>query len=274
MHNKEQIQLEKLLDLLILEASEKLSQQQREELNSLLDVFPEYTPDYFHKTTALAQVGFYLEDDFNNETLPLHIRKKILYRQKQELGQSTVLDFLNHFMRTLFYKPQYAWALTVLLTVGLSFSMIEFKNYESNYRYLPLKKIVMERTADDLIQYPWHSRTNDLGPVNGDIVWSDQKQKGFIQIAGLPMNDPNANQYQIWIIDPLKYGQPVDGGIFDVNRTDKAIIIPINPKLPISKAVGFAITLEQPGGVVVSTEPLLLTAPKERPLETSPNVSI
>ena len=34
MH-KEQIQLEKLLDLLILEASEKLSQQQREELNCL-----------------------------------------------------------------------------------------------------------------------------------------------------------------------------------------------------------------------------------------------
>ncbi|SVA45455.1 uncharacterized protein METZ01_LOCUS98309, partial [marine metagenome] len=57
----------------------------------------------------------------------------------------------------------------------------------------------------------------------------------------------------------------VDGGIFDITRTDKAIIIPINPKLPISKAVGFAITLEQPGGVVVSSEPLLLTAPKQRP---------
>ena len=75
MDYKEQIQLETLLDLLVLEASEKLSQQQREKLNRLLDVFPEYTPDYFHKTTALAQVGFYLEDDFNNETLPQHIRK-------------------------------------------------------------------------------------------------------------------------------------------------------------------------------------------------------
>ncbi len=271
MH-KEQIQLERLLDLLVLEASVNLSQQEREELNRLLDLFPEYTSDHFHKTTALAQVGFYLEDDFNNETLPEHIRKKTLYRHKKELGQSTVTDYLDHFMRTLFYRPQFAWALTVLMTIGLSFSMIEFKNYESNFRYLPLKKIVMERTADDLIQYPWHSRTNDLGPINGDIVWSDQQQKGFIKIAGLPMNDPNKNQYQIWIVDPLKHGQPVDGGIFDVNRTDKAIIIPINPKLPISKAVGFAITLEQPGGVVVSSEPLLLTAPKERPQETFPKV--
>ena len=42
MDNKEQIQLETLLDLLVLEASEKLSQQQREELNRLLDIFPEY----------------------------------------------------------------------------------------------------------------------------------------------------------------------------------------------------------------------------------------
>jgi len=264
MHKK-QIQLEKLLDLLVLEASEKLSQQDREELNRLLDIFPEYTSDYFHKTTALAQVGFYLEDDFNNEALPQHIRKKTLYRLKKELGQSSISDHLNNFMRTLFYKPQYAWALTIVMAIGLSFSMIQFKNYESNFRYLPLKKIVMETTAKDLIQYPWHSRTDDLGPINGDIIWSDQGQKGFIQIAGLPMNDPNKNQYQIWIIDPLKYGQPVDGGIFDVIRTDKAIIIPINPKLPISKAVGFAITLEQPGGVVVSSEPLLLTAPKERP---------
>tara|TARA_B100000959_G_scaffold287005_1_gene368582 strand:+ start:275 stop:1081 length:807 start_codon:yes stop_codon:yes gene_type:complete len=264
MHKK-QIQLEKLLDLLVLEASEKLSQQDREELNRLLDIFPEYTSDYFHKTTALAQVGFYLEDDFNNEALPQHIRKKTLYRLKKELGQSSISDHLNNFMRTLFYKPQYAWALTIVMAIGLSFSMIQFKNYESNFRYLPLKKIVMETTAKDLIQYPWHSRTNDLGPINGDIIWSDQGQKGFIQIAGLPMNDPNKNQYQIWIIDPLKYEQAVDGGIFDVTRTDKAIIIPINPKLPISKAVGFAITLEQPGGVVVSSEPLLLTAPKERP---------
>ena len=272
--DNEQVQLEKLLNLLVLEASEQLSQQEAEELNRLLDLFPEYTSDYFHKTTALAQVGFYLEDDFNNETLPEHVRKKILYRQKKELGKSTVMDYSNNFMRTLFYKPQYAWTLTLLMTIGLSFSMIQFKNYESNFRYLPLKKIVMETTTDDLIQYPWHPRTNDLGPINGDIVWSDQKQKGFIQIAGLPMNDPNANQYQIWIIDPLNYGKPVDGGIFDVDRTDKAIIIPINPKLPISKAVGFAITLEQPGGVVVSSNPLLLTAPKERPQNTYPKVSI
>ena len=83
-----------------------------------------------------------------------------------------------------------------------------------------------------------------------DVVTSTEKYK---------------NQYQVWILDPLNHKQPVDGGVFDVTQSDKTMIIPINPKLPISKAVGFAITLEQPGGVVVSNQPLLLTAPKERP---------
>ena len=168
-------------------------------------------------------------------------------------------------MRVFFYKPQYAWTLTVLMTIGLSFSMIEFRNYDANFRYLPLKRAVLENTAKDMIQFPWHSRSTAIESISGDIIWTDQGQKGFIKITGLPMNDPIQNQYQVWILDPLKYEQPVDGGVFDVTQTDKPVIIPINPKLPISKAVAFAITLEQPGGVVVSSQPLLLTAPKERP---------
>ena len=124
---------------------------------------------------------------------------------------------------------------------------------------------VEENTAKDMIQFPWHSRSTAIESISGDIIWTDQGQKGFIKITGLPMNDPIQNQYQVWILDPLKYEQPVDGGVFDVTQTDKPVIIPINPKLPISKAVAFAITIEQPGGVVVSSQPLLLTAPKERP---------
>ena len=49
---------------------------------------------------------------------------------------------------------------------------------------------------------------------------------------------------------------------------DKDIIIPINPKLHISNAKGFAITIEQPGGVVVSSQNLILTAPEVRPEST------
>ena len=256
---------ERLLDLLVLESTQKLSLDEQREINELLDLFPEYTQDYIHEMTALAQVSFYSQDNFNNEALPKQMRKRILHAYKSELGQSTLMDYINHYMRAFFYKPQYAWTLTVMMTIGLSFAMIEFRTYDSNFRYLPLKRVVLENTADDMIQFPWHSRSNSLESVSGDIIWTDEGQIGFIIIAGLPMNDPTQNQYQVWILDPLNHKQPVDGGVFDVTQADKTLIIPINPKLPISKAVGFAITLEQPGGVVVSNQPLLLTAPKERP---------
>ena len=64
------------------------------------------------------------------------------------------------------------------------------------------------------------------------------------------------------------HANPVDGGVFDIVTTESPTIIPINPKLPIGKAKGFAITLEQTGGVVISEQPLILTAPKERPQST------
>ena len=262
---REEKKQERLIDLLALKSTQKLSIDEQRELNNLLDLYPEYTEDYFHEMTALAQVSFYTQDNFNNEALPKQMRKRILHAYKTELGQSTLMDFINHYMRVFFYKPQYAWTLTVLMMIGLSFSMIEFRNYDANFRYLPLKRAVLENTAKDMIQFPWHSRSTAIESISGDIIWTAQGQKGFIKITGLPMNDPIQNQYQVWILDPLKYEQPVDGGVFDVTQTDKPVIIPINPKLPISKAVAFAITLEQPGGVVVSSQPLLLTAPKERP---------
>ncbi len=262
---REEKKQERLIDLLALKSTQKLSIDEQRELKNLLDLYPEYTEDYFHEMTALAQVSFYTQDNFNNEALPKQMRKRIVHAYKAELGQSTLMDFINHYMRVFFYKPQYAWTLTVLMMIGLSFSMIEFRNYDANFRYLPLKRAVLENTAKDMIQFPWHSRSTAIESISGDIIWTDQGQKGFIKITGLPMNDPIQNQYQVWILDPLKYEQPVDGGVFDVTQTDKPVIIPINPKLPISKAVAFAITLEQPGGVVVSSQPLLLTAPKERP---------
>ena len=49
---------ERLLDLLVLESTKKLSPEEQRELNTLLDLFPKYTKDYFHEMTALAQVSF------------------------------------------------------------------------------------------------------------------------------------------------------------------------------------------------------------------------
>ena len=259
--DKRQEKLNNLLDLLATRSCQPLSYTEELELNHLLDEFPEYTPDYFEDIAALADSTMYVHDEQNLSSMPESTKKKIIknFRSDNE-GFSTLQIFKN-----IFQTPKLAWAMTCLLAIGTSMSMIEFRNYETNYRNLPMKKAVLEFSSDDLIEYNWFAQSDEFCACSGNVIWSDDGQRGFITLAGLPMNDPTQNQYQIWIVDPNMHANPVDGGVFDIVTGDAPTIIPINPKLPIGKAKGFAITLEQPGGVVISEQSLILTAPKERP---------
>ena len=259
--DKRQEKLNNLLDLLAMRSCQPLSYTEELELNHLLDEFPEYTPDYFEPITALADSTMYIHDQQNLSSMPKSIKNQIIKNFRSENEGSSILKIFKNIFQT----PKLAWAMTCLLAIGTSMSMIEFRNYETNYRNLPVKKALLEISSDDLIEYNWFAQTNEFCDCSGNVIWSDDGQRGFITLAGLPMNDPTQNQYQIWIVDPNMHANPVDGGVFDIVTGDAPKIIPINPKLPIGKAKGFAITLEQPGGVVISEQSLILTAPKERP---------
>jgi anti-sigma-K factor RskA len=86
----------------------------------------------------------------------------------------------------------------------------------------------------------------------GDVVWSDSQKVGYMRFRGLPPNDPNRETYQLWIFDESQDDKtPIDGGVFDVN-SDGEVIIPIDAKLSPQNVKMFAVTVEKPGGVVVS----------------------
>lgn len=94
--------------------------------------------------------------------------------------------------------------------------------------------------------------------IEGQVVWSDDAQRGFMVFNGLEPNDPKIEQYQLWIFD-TDPGQevPVDGGVFDVARAKKnpqtgEVIVPFRPHVPVEKGVQFAVTIETPGGVMKS----------------------
>ena len=86
-------------------------------------------------------------------------------------------------------------------------------------------------------------------------------------IGGLEVNDPSEFQYQLWIFDAtrplgelpqfagpfndLLTQRPIDGGVFDITQSGE-VVIPINAKLMVQQGVAFAVTVERPGGVVVS----------------------
>jgi anti-sigma-K factor RskA len=89
--------------------------------------------------------------------------------------------------------------------------------------------------------------------VTGDVVWDPATQRGFLHFAGLAPNDPATHQYQIWIFDAGRDKRyPVDGGVFDVPANAAEVVIPIRASLMVRKPAAFAVTVEKPGGVVVS----------------------
>src|SRR6185295_19400023 len=95
-------------------------------------------------------------------------------------------------------------------------------------------------------------------PLTGDVVFDPVRQIGFLRFQGIPANDPRLAQYQLWIADAgRRQPEPVDGGVFDVTPQATAsgdVIIPFRAKLPVGKPAAFVVTMEQPGGVVVSKQ--------------------
>ena len=107
----------------------------------------------------------------------------------------------------------------------------------------------------DSVQIAWapfnlpDSPAEQLG-VQGDVVWNDRLQTGYLRFVGLNPNDPNIEQYQVWVIDERGLEQKVSGGVFNANA-DGEVIVPIEPGIEVGRVGLFAITVENPGGTRV-----------------------
>jgi hypothetical protein len=89
--------------------------------------------------------------------------------------------------------------------------------------------------------------------VSGDVVWDPATQTGYMRFVGLRRNEPNTEQYQLWIFDASRDERyPVDGGVFNISGAAQGDVIPIKAKLSVGVPLMFAVTIERPGGVVVS----------------------
>lgn len=117
-------------------------------------------------------------------------------------------------------------------------------------------------SATDLVTLAWTATEDPAGKAaKGDVVWSPSKQEGYMRFVGLLPNDPTKSQYQLWIFDKTRDDKyPVDGGVFDVTSSGE-VIVKISKQLPVAEPVLFAVTVEPPGGVVVSRrERIVVTA--------------
>ncbi|MEM0927187.1 MAG: anti-sigma factor, partial [Planctomycetota bacterium] len=120
------------------------------------------------------------------------------------------------------------------------------------------RSALVERAGDTEVTFTTFSGTADFASLSGDVVWSDSDQSGFMRLKGLAANDPTKAQYQLWIVDPSRATEPVDGGVFDIATSEGDSIVPIDAKLRIQSPQAFVITREKPGGVVISKQEVVV----------------
>ncbi len=154
------------------------------------------------------------------------------------------------------------WAVAAAACVALAFSLLLPRNSEvagpsatptpsPEERLTPSRqREMLLASSTGLITAEWTKAKMPQLDVTGDLVWSPEKQAGYMRLRGLPKNDPSRESYQLWIVDDSQ-DKPIDGGTFDVTA-DGEVVIPIDAKLKSMNPKLFAITVEKPGGVVVS----------------------
>jgi Anti-sigma-K factor rskA len=215
---------------------------------------------------AAIQLAF---EERRHAPLPKSLYDKIIFDAGRQLSQSNVQGGLAGKHKTLVMKDYslsrreiFAWlcmAASLLVAFGLMYS-----GGGRSLSSVASKRARLLKSETQLIRVAWApGKTPFAKPVSGDVVWSNERQEGYMRFTNLPINDPTKEQYQLWIIDPSRDDEPIDGGVFDVN-SDGEVVIEIQEKLKVISPKAFAITIEKPGGVVVSTQeklPLLAPVP-------------
>lgn len=268
---------DRLADLLVQRAIEGLSQTEQQELRGLLESFQDADADALERTAAALT----LAGDWQEEPLPADVRVRL-----DRLAESQFPTLVMHPLpRNAKEDPspegsvssdkRLAWfaaAAAVLLAAIAWWPRLELSQQRDidllTQASLDVGTLTELRqqfiAATSPLTRPWVN-TEDAASqgVMGDIVWDTGTQTGYMRFSGLPVNDPEQSQYQLWIFDAARGEQyPVDGGVFNVPAGVTEVVVPILAKLPVSNPALFAVTIEQPGGVVVSSrERIVVLAP-------------
>lgn len=109
--------------------------------------------------------------------------------------------------------------------------------------------------GDDTLEWALRAEQDEavLEGAQGRVLWSGELQQGVLVVSGLVANDASTSQYQLWIVDAQREGAPVPGPVFDVEGEDEVQVV-FDVALVIGEPTAFLITVERPGGVVVSKQ--------------------
>lgn len=280
---------ERMLDLLTDQILFGLSEDESAELKELQTLFPELKNDNSLELTASA-IGLTSLEEI--EPMPAHLRTRILadadeyfastksakvLRFEPQLREVKTANTEEETQKTFEFEPKrpfmqwLGWAFAGLACVGLGISLwanLQKPKTVEVVKEVPPKVLSVSEqynnllsSAKDLRKTIW-TNPKDEKQVLGEVVWSEAEQKGFMKFNGLAANNAAQETYQLWIFDETQDPKtPIDGGVFDIAANGE-VLIPIKPTLKFKNANLFAITVEKPGGVMVSKREKLVALAK------------
>jgi len=254
---------ERLVELLVQRATEGLNANEQVELNRLLADGNYSDADQFDETAAALVLAGIDEE----EPLPSSLRSQL-----ERQADAFVPNSPSATVTTLPARPSavppsklpwLAAAACAALAIAGWWPRAEEEAGEIDFLAqasadLDTLARARERLLAQATVMQWNFKPTDDPAgrsVSGDIVWDAESQVGYMRFRGLPTNNPQEIQYQLWIFDTTRGDQyPVDGGVFNIpaGSSNGEVVVPILAKLPIRNPGLFAVTIEKPGGVVVS----------------------
>lgn len=227
-----------------------LTSDEQAEYDDLARQMPAEKHDQFDAVVASLDVAW---SNMHLEPLPEHLRRAIRLRAEQELAAKSVVSLAKpsaHNTTAMQVSQYLPWLVSAACLI---FAVLTWFSSRAPVKDVAQLRAELVATNEGLVQANWAPGTTPIGDVSGDVVWSNSRQQGYMRFRGLPVNLPTKEQYQLWIFDKAQSDKtPVDGGVFDI-ASEGEVVIPIDAKLRVQDAFMFAITIEKPGGVVVSS---------------------
>lgn len=273
----ENMKKERLLELLADKAIFGLDADDARELETLSQEFPEFRDDHSLESAAAA---VNLNAISEPEELPANLRSKILTESRKHVASAKITPVKpvetaeTETPQTPFWQwltPVFAGigCLALLANIWISYtreSRAVVNGKDPRQIEKPVEPSIGEKrnkllASSGIIKTEWQSPTDDPN-LKGEVVWSDEKQEGYMTFKGLAKNDVSKETYQLWMFrDASLEPHPVDGGVFDISD-DGEVIVPIDAKLNVKNPAVFAVTVEKPGGVVVSKREKIIALAK------------
>ena len=243
-------------ELLIDRATVGLPPAQETELASLLERFPELDDDSFE----LAAAAIDLAHTIPNQPMPAALRQRVADQAARHFATThrepqpenvTPFPAERAVPRARADASRWLGWLAAAACLALVFTVWRPAPQPSAANAACAALIAR---AGDVLQIDWTATEDPAARgASGDVVWSNLEQAGYMRFRGLAVNDPAVEQYQLWIFDAQQDERfPIDGGVFDVTATGE-VVVPIDPKISVVEPTLFAVTVEKPGGVVVSS---------------------